>query len=87
MDDGQKVKTRGETQGITLCTDSFTYTEILTLKSVLETKFGFNCSIHNKNIKKEYYRIYISKFSMPLLRSLVNEYMHSSTILNKIVGL
>ena len=80
MDDGQEVKTRGITQGITLCTDSFTYVEVLTLKSVLETKFGFNCSIHNKNIKKGYFRIYISKLSMPLLRSIVNEYMHSSML-------
>lgn len=54
MDDGQEVKTRGQPQGVTLCTDSFTYAEVLTLKDVLESKFGLNCSIHNKNIKKGY---------------------------------
>jgi hypothetical protein len=48
MDDGQYVK-RG---GITLCTDSFSMGEVLLLKSVLEDKYGLQCTIHNKNPEK-----------------------------------
>lgn len=76
MDDGQYVK-RG---GITLCTDSFTKEEVFFLKEILEKKFNLKCSIHNKNPKLGYYRIYISKTSLVLLRSLVKEYFHSSML-------
>jgi hypothetical protein len=83
MDDGQYEK-RG---GLTLCTDSFTMEEINTLISVLETKFGFICTVHKK-VKKivrteYYYRIYISTKSLPKLRSLVTKFMHP-TMLYKI---
>jgi hypothetical protein len=79
MDDGQEVK-RG---GLTLCTDGFTYEEVLLLKSVLETKYKFTCTIHKKRNKtktKIYYRIYISGKDLPLLYSLVNEYMCPSML-------
>jgi hypothetical protein len=75
-DDGQAVKKNGITAGVTLCTDSFSYDEVLILKAVLEKKFGFKCSIHTKRYANTYYRVYISKLSMPLLRSLVAEYLH-----------
>jgi hypothetical protein len=74
MDDGQEVK-RG---GITLCTDSFSYEEVLILKSVLEKKYKFTCTIHkklNKTNTKIYYRIYISGKDLPLLSSLIKKYM------------
>lgn len=48
MDDGQEV-IRG---GVTLCTDNFTEEEVLLLKSVLEKKFNFTCSIHKKKANK-----------------------------------
>jgi hypothetical protein len=77
MDDGSNFK-RG---GITLCTDNFTLDEVLRLKSVLENKFNFICTIHHKKNKdgsKFYPRIYISKNSMPSLISLVEKYMLDS---------
>lgn len=78
-DDGMYVK-RG---GITLCTDSYTESDVLFLKSVLETKFNFHCSIHYKKSRQPgstiiYYRIYIFGKSLAHLRSLVEQYMHSS---------
>lgn len=79
MDDGQEVK-RG---GITLCTDNFSYGEVLVLKSVLETKYKFACTIHkklNKTKTKIYYRIYISAKELPLLSSLIKEYMCPSML-------
>lgn len=83
MDDGQYEK-RG---GLTLCTDSFTLVEVNILKSVLEERYNFICSIHKKvkkNIRTEYYyRIYISTKSLPELRSLVTEFTHH-TMLYKI---
>jgi LAGLIDADG DNA endonuclease family len=44
MDDGQEVK-RG---GVTLCTDNFSYEEVLLLKSVLETNYKITSTIHKK---------------------------------------
>lgn len=79
-DDGQAVKKKGITAGVTLCTDSMTYGHVLVLKSVLENKFGFKCSIHTKRSTNTYYRIYISKLSMPLLISLVSQYIHPSML-------
>jgi len=75
-DDGQYVK-RG---GVTLCTDNFELSEILLLKSVLEDKYKLECTIHNKNPEKGYYRIYISGRSLATLRGLVIEYMHTSMV-------
>jgi hypothetical protein len=79
LDDGQHVK-RG---GITLCTDSFTYKEVLNFKSVLELKYNFMCTIHKKQNKtktKLYYRIYISAKDLPILYSLVYEFMCPSML-------
>lgn len=74
MDDGQAVK-RG---GVTLCTDNFTLEEVKAMVSVLQSKFGLKCTIHNKNVVKGYYRIYVSGTSLPLLRELVQQYMPDS---------
>lgn len=51
MDDGAEVKSGG----LTLCTDNFSVEEVLRLKTVLETKYNFICTIHIKkeNKKKE----------------------------------
>jgi len=72
MDDGQYVQ-RG---GLTLCTDSDFYDKVLLLKSILENKYDLSCTIHNKN--NLYFRIYIPGRFLPLLRSLVSKYVHSS---------
>lgn len=79
MDDGQYVA-RG---GLTLCTDNYSYEDVFSLIMVLEMKLGLVCSLQTKrysNRTKTYYRIYISKISLPLLRSLVSEYMSSSML-------
>jgi hypothetical protein len=76
MDDGMYVK-RG---GITICTDNFSYDEVLLLKSVLSGKYNLQTTIHNKNPEKGYYRIYISGKSLPALRELVSEHMHPSML-------
>jgi len=44
MDDGSSVKGGG----LTLCTDNFSEEEVQLLKTVLEKKFNFTCSIHKK---------------------------------------
>lgn len=77
MDDGHCVKRAG----VTLCTDNFSEEEVNRLKYVLETKFKLVCTIHkkaNKDKTKKYYRIYIIKESLPLLSSLVSEFMLES---------
>jgi hypothetical protein len=81
MDDG----TRHGTAGVQLCTDSFTYTEVLLLKSVLETKFNLIVTIHNKKSRvagsnRIYYRLYISKSSLADLNKLVREHFHPSML-------
>jgi hypothetical protein len=77
MDDGYNYASKGR-GGITLCTDSFTLLEVKRLIKVLEIKFKLSCTIHFKksNDKKGiYHRIYIKANSLPLLYSLVFEYM------------
>jgi len=79
IDDGQHVKRAG----VTLCTDNYTFAEVINLILILEIKFGLVCTINTKNHsnrKNTYYRIYIHKSSIFLLRSLVSEYMHPSMI-------
>lgn len=81
MDDG----TRHGTAGVQLCTDSFTYDEVLFLKSVLEKNFNFIVTIHNKKSrqagsKRIYYRLYISKYSLVSLNQLVREHFHSAML-------
>jgi len=74
MDDGHNYKRCG----ITLCTYSFTLIEVQTLIKVLEQKFKLSCTLHkkkNKTVTSYYYRIYIRSCSLPLLHSLVSEYM------------
>lgn len=81
MDDGQAVK-RG---GVTLCTDNFTLEEVHTMISVLQSKFGLKCTIHTKNVVKDQHRIYVSRSSLPLLRSHVQQFMPDS-MMYKITG-
>lgn len=75
-DDGQYVM-RG---GVTLCTDNFSFGDVLTLVLVLEMHYGVVCTLHTKHRKdgSKARRIYISKGSLPLLRSLVGHLVHHS---------
>ncbi len=78
MDDGQHVK-RG---GVTLCTDSYTSSEVSILKIALENKFNISTSIHIKKGKEKtlYERIYIGKSSLNEIKPLIKEHMHESML-------
>ena len=64
--------------GLQLCTDSYLLQDTLRLLNVLIIRYELNCSLHKK--RSGQYRIYISSKSMPLLRSIVSPYMHSSML-------
>jgi hypothetical protein len=65
---------------VTLCTDNYTYDDVLLLKSLLESKYKLQCTIHNKNPNKGYYRIYISGKSLHILQPLVVNYFNQSML-------
>jgi len=70
-----------ERSGLIICTNSFTLQEVIKLMNVLLIKYGLNSNIREKKqINKTEYMIYIKQNSMPLLRSIVNPYMHSSML-------
>lgn len=77
MDDGQQVK-RG---GVVLCTDSYKYAEVNTLREALKSKFNLITSIHKKksnSSSKIYERIYINKSSLVNIKPSLKEHMHNS---------
>ena len=69
MDDGSKVS-----QGLKLCTNSYTYSECLYLIQILNNKFELKASVQSAGAKDQYI-IYIWKESMSLLREIVNPYI------------
>ena len=64
-------------EGLTLCTDSFTLTDVIKLMNVLRIKFNLECSIHY-NVNKP--RIYILKSEMNKLRKVVGPFMINSML-------
>jgi hypothetical protein len=78
MDDGQQVK-RG---GVTLCTDSFTSSEINIIREALKNTLNLTTSIHTKKGKNNaiYERIYIHKISLNEVKPLLKKYMHDSML-------
>lgn len=79
MQDGTYVKNGG----IRLSTDSFSSQEVTKLAEYLTTKYNFKCTIHtvkSSNKTKTYHRLYISGYSLPLLRDLVLPYMVPSML-------
>jgi hypothetical protein len=62
--------------GLTICTDCFVISDVVRLMNVLIIRYGLNCTLQKR--KENQYRIYILSSSMPLLRSIVSPYMHSS---------
>jgi LAGLIDADG DNA endonuclease family. len=73
MDDGAKVS-----EGLKLCTNSYTYSDCLLLVRVLKDNFLLKASVQSAGNKtKNQYIIYIWKESMPLLRSIVSPYVIS----------
>jgi hypothetical protein len=73
MGDGAKTGS-----GLILCTDSFSLKDVLRLMFVLQNRYNLNCSIITN--KKNSYRIYIKKDSIPLLRKIVLPHMHFSML-------
>jgi LAGLIDADG DNA endonuclease family/Cytochrome C oxidase subunit II, transmembrane domain len=71
MDDGVK-----HGPGFSLCTDSYTFSEVQLLIKVLKDNFDLNCSIHNRG--KDQFRIYIKSDSINKFRSLVTPHFHKS---------
>ena len=62
--------------GLTLCTDCYTLSDVIRLINVLILRYGLDCTLQEK--RDNQYRIYIKSKSMPLLRSIVSPFMHSS---------
>jgi hypothetical protein len=63
--------------GLVICTDSFTICEVVTLINVLTIRYNLDCSVFNKGGN---YRIYIRSGSIPLLRTIIVPYFHSSML-------
>jgi LAGLIDADG DNA endonuclease family len=65
--------------GLIICTNSFSAQDVVRLMSVLMIRYRLECTITLKrqNEKIEY-MIYIRQRSIPLLKSIVFPYMHSS---------
>ena len=67
--------------GLTLCTNNYSAQDTVRLMNVLIIRYRLKCTVHLKrrpNKNSVEYMIYISKHSMPLLRSIIIPYMHSS---------
>jgi hypothetical protein len=83
MDDGGIVSS-----GLKIATKSFNQTEIQMLCEILKRKYNLNASIisaplplapvREKQGVPNQYNIYISKYSMKALTSIVGPYMHPS---------
>ena len=78
MDDGQQVK-RG---GVTLCTDSFNYSEINIIREAWSKNLNLVTTIHKKkgangSINE---RIYINKNSLDEIKPSLKEHMHESML-------
>ena len=73
--------TREPGYGVILCTDSFSLQDIVRLMNVLIIRYRLDCSLRKHG---QFNRIYIRQRSMPLLRSIVTPYFHSSSMLDNI---
>jgi LAGLIDADG DNA endonuclease family len=60
--------------GLTLCTDSFTVKDTITLINILKLRFNLDCSLHYYS-KCKYPRIYIKASSMNQLRLIVERHI------------
>lgn len=71
MDDGVAHR-------FSLCTDSFTFSEVELLIKVLKNNFDLSCFIHKR--ENNQFRIYIKKDSMNKFRSLVTPHFKESML-------
>nr|YP_010608765.1 hypothetical protein PNX16_mgp006 [Drechslerella dactyloides]WAN89845.1 hypothetical protein [Drechslerella dactyloides] len=72
MGDGSAVN-----KGLVLCTDSFSLEETTLLLNVLVIKYELDCTLWKQGSG---WRIYITRRSMPNLRSIVTKDMHPSML-------
>lgn len=63
--------------GLTISTESFSVEDTVRLLNVLMIRYRLDCSLHKHSIG---YNIYIKENSMPLLRTIVQPYMHNSML-------
>lgn len=75
MDDGCAASS-----GLKIATNSFSKADVQTLCNILKEKYGINATVNKAGVvfPKEQYCIYISKYSMPTLATIVKPYMHPS---------
>jgi LAGLIDADG DNA endonuclease family len=66
MGDGAK-----RNKGVILCTDNFSFKDIILLINILKIKFDLDCTIHNDNNK---YRIFINKNSLNKIYNNIKPY-------------
>jgi len=66
MVDGSK-----RNKGITLCTDSFTFKDVVNLMNILKIKFNINSTIHKEKLKP---RIYINKNELSKILPFIKPY-------------
>jgi len=77
MEDGSVQR-----HGLIICTNSYSVQDVVRLMNVLIIQYRLKCTLRLKkrqNNKIEYL-IYISQYSMPLLRTIVTPYFHSSML-------
>lgn len=60
------------------CTDNFTLSDVILLYNALTIRYGFKCTIVQRDKTKNQYRINISKSSMDSFRKIVEKHMSES---------
>lgn len=72
---------RALSHGLTICTNSYTVQDVVVIINVLIVRYGLECNIRECGWNKKLeHMIFIKQRSMPLLRTLVKPYMHSSML-------
>ena len=82
MDDGA-LKWKGKVNSFVFCTESFSKSDVLLLKSALERNFNLKLSLQRKSAAqplKDNFRLYVSTESSLVFKDLVRPYIHSSML-------
>jgi hypothetical protein len=72
---GPQNGSRGTSKGLYLCTDSFTYADVLRLSKYLNIKYNLKSSIHKAEGN---HRIYILAKSVETVKILILPFMHKT---------
>jgi hypothetical protein len=76
MGDGDAIP-----HGLIICTNSYSVEEVVRLIKVIIIRYELDCTLRlKKQNQKIEYLIYIRQHSMPVLRSIVTPYLHSSML-------